>query len=573
MTNKWNYQPPTNEEILLRDKLAEELELSPVISLLLVRRGLTSAEAIRKYFKPNLEDLEDPFLMPDMDKAVQRLNHALGHKEKILIYGDYDVDGTTAVALVYKYLRPFTSNLDYYIPDRYDEGYGISRKGIDYAYERGVSLIISLDCGIKAIDKIEYAKQKGIDFIICDHHMPDEVLPDAVAVLDAKREDSAYPYEHLSGCGVGFKFMQAFALDNGFPFSDLEKLLELTAVSIASDIVPITGENRILAYYGLRQINNNPSFGIKGIIDICGLAGKEITISDIVFKIGPRLNASGRMMNGKEAVDLLLAKDSVTARKKSESINHYNEERRELDKKITDEANAVIEGFEKQEDKKAIIVYNPEWHKGVIGIVASRLTEKYYRPAVVLTKSSELITGSARSVTGFDIYKAVENCRDLLENFGGHTYAAGLSLKEENLEAFKERFQQIATEEIIPEQMVPQIDIDAFLDLKEISPKFMSDLKKMSPFGPENQKPIFCTRGVQDYGTSKLVGRDQEHIKLEIIDSKSASSPIHGIAFGMSQYNAHIKQMKPFDICYTIEENTYNGNTTLQLQIKDIRIE
>ena len=573
MTNKWNYQPPTNEEILLRDKLAEELELSPVISLLLVRRGLTSAEAIRKYFKPNLEDLEDPFLMPDMNKAVQRLNHALGHKEKILIYGDYDVDGTTAVALVYKYLRPFTSNLDYYIPDRYDEGYGISRKGIDYAYERGVSLIISLDCGIKAIDKIEYAKQKGIDFIICDHHMPDEVLPDAVAVLDAKREDSAYPYEHLSGCGVGFKFMQAFALDNGFPFSDLEKLLELTAVSIASDIVPITGENRILAYYGLRQINNNPSFGIKGIIDICGLAGKEITISDIVFKIGPRLNASGRMMNGKEAVDLLLAKDSVTARKKSESINHYNEERRELDKKITDEANAVIEGFEKQEDKKAIIVYNPEWHKGVIGIVASRLTEKYYRPAVVLTKSSELITGSARSVTGFDIYKAVENCRDLLENFGGHTYAAGLSLKEENLEAFKERFQQIAAEEIIPEQMVPQIDIDAFLDLKEISPKFMSDLKKMSPFGPENQKPIFCTRGVQDYGTSKLVGRDQEHIKLEIIDSKSASSPIHGIAFGMSQYNAHIKQMKPFDICYTIEENTYNGNTTLQLQIKDIRIE
>ena len=573
MTNKWNYQPPTNEEILLRDKLTEELELSPVISLLLVRRGLTSAEAIRKYFKPNLEDLEDPFLMPDMDKAVQRLNHALGHKEKILIYGDYDVDGTTAVALVYKYLRPFTSNLDYYIPDRYDEGYGISRKGIDYAYERGVSLIISLDCGIKAIDKIEYAKQKGIDFIICDHHMPDEVLPDAVAVLDAKREDSAYPYEHLSGCGVGFKFMQAFALDNGFPFSDLEKLLELTAVSIASDIVPITGENRILAYYGLRQINNNPSFGIKGIIDICGLAGKEITISDIVFKIGPRLNASGRMMNGKEAVDLLLAKDSVTARKKSESINHYNEERRELDKKITDEANAVIEGFEKQEDKKAIIVYNPEWHKGVIGIVASRLTEKYYRPAVVLTKSSELITGSARSVTGFDIYKAVENCRDLLENFGGHTYAAGLSLKEENLEAFKDRFQQIAAEEIIPEQMVPQIDIDAFLDLKEISPKFMSDLKKMSPFGPENQKPIFCTRGVQDYGTSKLVGRDQEHIKLEIIDSKSASSPIHGIAFGMSQYNAHIKQMKPFDICYTIEENTYNGNTTLQLQIKDIRIE
>ena len=490
-----------------------------------------------------------------------------------MIYGDYDVDGTTAVSLVYKYLRAYTSNLDYYIPDRYDEGYGISTKGIDYAAEQGVTLIISLDCGIKAIEKIEYAKGKGIDFIICDHHLADDVLPDAVAVLDAKREDSRYPYEHLSGCGVGFKFMQAFAADNGFPFSELEKLLELTAVSIASDIVPITGENRILAYYGLKQINSNPSLGLKGIIDVCGLSGKEITISDIVFKIGPRINASGRMMNGREAVELLLAKNSKVAKQKSENINQYNEERRELDKKITDEANAIISSIENNEDNKAIIVYNPAWHKGVIGIVASRLTEKYYRPAVVLTKSSELITGSARSVSNFDIYKVVESCRDLLENFGGHTYAAGLSLKEENLQRFKERFQQIAAQEIVPEQLVPQIDIDAVLDLKQINAKFMSDLKKMSPFGPENHKPVFCTHGVQDYGTSKLVGREQEHIKLEIIDSKSASSPIHGIAFGMSRFNAHIKQMKPFDICYTIEENTYNGNTTLQLMIKDIRTE
>lgn len=571
MTNKWNYQPPTQEEIRLRDRLVAELELNPVIGLLLVRRGLTSAEEVKKFFKPSLNDLEDPFLMPDMEKAVQRLNHALGHKEKILIYGDYDVDGTTAVALVYKYLRPFTSNLDYYIPDRYDEGYGISCKGIDYAYEQGVSLIISLDCGIKAVDKIEYAKQKGIDCIICDHHMPDAVLPDAVAVLDAKREDSVYPYAHLSGCGVGFKFMQAFAISNGFPFGELEKLLELVAVSIASDIVPITGENRILAYYGLKQINNNPSFGIKGIIDVCGLSNKEITIGDIVFKIGPRLNASGRMMNGKEAVELLLSRDASTARAKSESINHYNEERRELDKKITDEANEIIQGFDKQGEQNAIIVYNPEWHKGVIGIVASRLTEKYYRPAVVLTKASDLVTGSARSVMGFDIYKAVEGCRDLLENFGGHTYAAGLSLKEENLEAFKKRFQEIAAEEIIPEQMTPQLDIDAFLDLKEITPRFAADLKKMSPFGPENQKPVFCTRGVLDYGTSKLVGKELEHIKLEVIDSKSPSSPIHGIAFGMSSYCDAIKKMIPFDICYTIEENTYNGNTNLQLQVKDIR--
>ena len=573
MTNKWNYQPPTAEEKEQRDKLAAELELDPVISLLLVRRGLKTAAEVKKFFKPSLNDLEDPFLMPDMDKAVKRLNKALGEKEKILIYGDYDVDGTTAVSLVYKYLREYTSNLDYYIPDRYDEGYGISTKGIDYAAEQGVTLIISLDCGIKAIDKIEYAKGKGIDFIICDHHLADDVLPDAVAVLDAKREDSRYPYEHLSGCGVGFKFMQAFAADNGFPFSELEKLLELTAVSIASDIVPITGENRILAYYGLKQINSNPSLGLKGIIDVCGLSGKEITISDIVFKIGPRINASGRMMNGREAVELLLAKNSKVAKQKSENINQYNEERRELDKKITDEANAIISSIENNEDNKAIIVYNPAWHKGVIGIVASRLTEKYYRPAVVLTKSSELITGSARSVSNFDIYKVVESCRDLLENFGGHTYAAGLSLKEENLQRFKERFQQIAAQEIVPEQLVPQIDIDAVLDLKQINAKFMSDLKKMSPFGPENHKPVFCTHGVQDYGTSKLVGREQEHIKLEIIDSKSASSPIHGIAFGMSRFNAHIKQMKPFDICYTIEENTYNGNTTLQLMIKDIRTE
>lgn len=570
MINKWNFQTPTEEELHKRDLLVAELGLSPIICLLLVQRGIASAEEVKKFFKPNLNDLHDPFLMPDMDKAVKRLNKALGNKEKILVYGDYDVDGTTAVALVYKYLRPYSSTLDFYIPDRYDEGYGISYKGIDYAAANGVKLVISLDCGIKAIEKIEYAKKKGIDFIICDHHMPDATLPDAIAVLDAKRVDSTYPYEHLSGCGVGFKFMQAFAKSNNFPFSELEKLLELAAVSIASDIVPITGENRILAYYGLKQINSNPSLGLKGIIDICGLTGKEITISDIVFKIGPRINASGRMMNGKEAVDLLLAKDSESAREKSENINQYNEERRELDKKITDEANAIIDEFQNMEDRKAIIVYNPGWHKGVIGIVASRLTEKYYRPAIVLTKSSELITGSARSVAGFDIYKAIENCRDLLENFGGHTYAAGLSLKEENLDAFINRFLQLAADEIIPEQMIPQIDIDAVLDLKEISTRFMSELKKMNPFGPDNQKPIFSTLGVKDYGTSKLVGKDLEHIKLELIDSNS-NTPIHGIAFSMSQHNGHIKGMNPFNICYTIEENTYNGNTSLQLMIKDIK--
>lgn len=570
MINKWNFRTPTSEELRERDRLAADLGISPVISLLLVQRGITSADEAKRFFKPSLSDLHDPFLMPDMEKAVNRLNQALGDKEKILVYGDYDVDGTTAVSLVYKYLRPYTSTLDYYIPDRYDEGSGVSIKGIDYAAEQGVTLIISLDCGIKAIEKIEYAKEKGIDFIICDHHMPDDVLPNAVAVLDAKRSDSIYPYEHLSGCGVGFKLMQAFAMSNNFPTQELERLLEFCAVSIASDIVPITGENRILAYYGLKQINSDPSLGIKGIIDICGLTGKEITISDIVFKIGPRINASGRMMNGKEAVELLLAKDRDVAREKSESINQYNEERRELDKKITDEANAIINQVQDIDAKKAVVVYNPTWHKGVIGIVASRLTEKYYRPAVVLTKSSEFITGSARSVTGFDIYKAIENCRDLLENFGGHTYAAGFSLKEENLEAFTQRFLQLAAEEIYPEQMIPQIDIDTILDLKEITPKFVNDLKKMSPFGPDNQKPVFCSLNVKDYGTSKLVGRSLEHLKLELIGDNSPT-PIHAIAFGMKAYNAHIKQMKPFNICYTIEENTYNGNTYIQLLIKDIR--
>ena len=572
MTNRWNFQNPTDNELRKRDALAEKLGVSPVIASLLEKRGITEVEETKRFFHPSLNDLHDPFLMKDMDKAVDRLNRALGDKERILVYGDYDVDGTTAVALVYKFLRPYASTLDYYIPDRYDEGYGISTRGIDTAAANGVTLIISLDCGIKAIHKIEYAKTKGIDFIICDHHMPDDTLPDAVAVLDAKRLDCNYPYNHLSGCGVGFKLMQAFAISNGCNFRDLEKLLDLVAVSIASDIVPITGENRILAYYGLKRINSNPSLGLKGIIDICGLSGKEITLSDIVFKIGPRINASGRMMNGKEAVDLLLAKDSNEARIKSEAINQHNEDRRELDKKITDEANAIIDGYDDLADRKSIVVFDADWHKGVIGIVASRLTEKYYRPAVVLSKSNDLITGSARSVTGFDIYKAIESCRDLLENFGGHTFAAGLSLKEENLQAFINRFETLASVDMIPDQMIPQINIDAVLNFKTIDAKFIADLKQMSPFGPDNQKPIFCTQHVFDYGTSKLVGREMEHIKLEMIDSNS-HNPMHGIAFGMHKHMAKIKEMEQFSTCYTIEENTYNGNTSIQLMIKDIKFD
>jgi len=572
MLSKWNYQSPTKEQKLKKDELSKIFGLSPVVCLLMVQRGIVTEQDARQFLKPDLRDLHDPFLYPDMQKAIDRLNRALGNKERILIYGDYDVDGTTAVALVYKFLEQNTwsANLDYYIPDRYDEGYGISEKGIEYASETGVSLIISLDCGIKAIKKIAYAKSLGIDFIICDHHMPDEELPDAVAILNAKRTDSTYPYEHLSGCGVGYKFMHAFAVSNGIDLSNLKSLLDLVAVSIASDIVPITGENRIMAAYGLRQLNHNPGKGLKGIIDICGLSGREITIGDIVFKIGPRINASGRMMNGKEAVDLLLSKDFKSAKEKSENIDQYNDDRRELDKKITDEAYTAIDENPQMANHKIMVVFNREWHKGVIGIVASRLTEKYYKPVIVLTESAGYISGSARSVTGFDIYKAIESCRDILVNFGGHTFAAGVTLLEENLELFESRLETFADEYMKKEQMIQTLDIDAALKFSEIDNKLLSDLKRMNPFGPDNQKPVFCSFGVRDFGSSKLVGRELEHIKLDLVDD-STGNVISAIAFGMYQYNDYIKSGKPFDICYTVEENVYNGRTSIQLLIKDIR--
>lgn len=569
MIYKWNYHVLTPQQTEEKNKLAKEIGISPVLVQLLLRRGITTSEAARGFFYPSLQDLHDPFLLPDMDKAIKRIERALGQKERILIYGDYDVDGTTAVALVYKFLRKFTTNIDYYIPDRYDEGYGISDQGIDYASETGVKLIIALDCGIKSIDKVAYAKEKGIDFIIGDHHMPDEALPDAVAVIDAKRTDNKYPYEHLSGCGVGFKLVQALAQNNKIDFSELADLLDFVAVSIASDIVPITGENRILAHYGLKNLNSNPSLGLRGIIDICGLGGKKITISDIVFKIGPRINASGRMMNGKEAVALLLAGSVEEARKMSKNIDHYNDDRRELDKRITDEANLFIDEHVDILNKKSIVIYDESWHKGVIGIVASRLTEKYLRPAIVLTKSNGLITGSARSVAGFDVYKAIESCKDILENFGGHTYAAGLSLKEENLDEFRRRIEKISTRIIQPEMMQPQIDIDSELSFREINQKFAEDLAMFAPFGPENENPIFMTRKVLDYGTSKLVGKGNLHIKLEMIDP-STSLPVNGIAFRQSTIFNKINSGNPFDICYTLEENNHRGKKTMQLYVKDI---
>ena len=569
MNHKWNYQPPSQEQTEAAKALAKETGINPVLCKLLLERGITSAAEAKRFFRPQLSELHDAFLMKDMSIAVERLNQAMGKKERILVYGDYDVDGTTAVALVYKFLQQFYSNIDYYIPDRYNEGYGVSVKGVDYAYETGVKLIIVLDCGIKAVEEIAYAKEKGIDFIICDHHVPDDVLPPAVAILNAKRPDATYPYEHLSGCGVGFKFMQAFALNNGIEFNQLTPLLDLVAVSVASDIVPIMGENRVLTYHGLKQLNSNPSVGLKAIIDICGLSEKEITVGDIVFKIGPRINASGRIQNGKEAVELLIEKDFSSALEKANLINQYNETRKDLDKTMTEEANHIVDSLEGLADRRTIVIYNEAWHKGVIGIVASRLTEIYYRPAVVLTRTDNLATGSARSVSGFDVYKAIENCRDLLENFGGHTYAAGLSMKVENVEEFTHRFETYVSEHILPEQTSAVIDIDAEIDFRDITPKFHADLKKFNPFGPDNHKPVFCTHNVYDYGTSKVVGRDQEHIKLELVDNKS-NNVMNGIAFGQSSQARYIKTKRSFDICYTIEENTHKRGE-VQLQIEDIK--
>lgn len=569
MNYRWNYEPPTTENVACAEALAEEVRVNPAIAQMLVERGIRTAEQARKYFHPQLLELHDPYLMKDMDKAVERLNEAMGQRERIMIYGDYDVDGCTAVALVYRFITQFYSNVECYIPDRSEEGYGVSIQGVDYAESQGVKLVIVLDCGIKAIDEIQYAKDKGIDFIICDHHVPDEVLPPAVAILNAKRVDNTYPYLDLSGCGVGFKFMQAFSISNGIPFSRLIPLLDLCAISIASDIVPIMGENRIMAYHGLKQLNNNASVGVKAVVEVCGLTGKDLTMSDIIFKIGPRINASGRIQNGKESVDLLVERDYDKALKMAQTINHYNEERKELDKRMTEEASQIVASLPEMEDKSAIVIYNADWHKGVIGIVASRLTEEFFRPAVVLTLDGDIVTGSARSVSGFDVYRAIQSCEDLLDNFGGHTYAAGLSMKVEKVDEFRRRFEIYVHENIDPEQTRPNLDIHAIINFKDITPKFFNDLKRMRPYGPDNPKPVFCTKNVFDYGTSKVVGRQQEHIKLELVDSKS-NNVMNGIAFGQSSEARYIKTKQAFDIVYTVEENSRKRGE-VQLQIEDIR--
>ena len=566
---KWNYEPPTPEQKQAAAELGTKLGISPILAGILIRRNITTESAAKRFFRPQLNDLIKPFLMKAMDLAVDRLNDAMGRKERIMVYGDYDVDGCTAVALVYKFLQQFYSNIEYYIPNRYDEGYGVSIKGIDAAHERGVKLIIILDCGIKAVEEITYAKSLGIDFIICDHHEPDETVPPAAAILNPKRKDDTYPFKHLCGCGVGFKFMQAFAKNNGIPFSRLIPLLDFCAVSIAADLVPVVDENRILAYHGLKQLNQNPNIGLKAIIDICGLNGRTLSMSDIVFKIGPRINASGRMENGKESVDLLVEKDFSCALKEAKHINEYNEQRKDIDKQMTEEANIIVSRIESQKRHSCIVLYDENWKKGVVGIVASRLTEIYFRPTIVLTREDNFATGSARSVTGFDVYSAIKSCRDLLVNFGGHTYAAGLTLRWDDVPEFRRRFQQYVDEHLMPEQTEATLNVDAIIDFKDITRKLHSDVKRFGPFGPKNPKPVFSTMDVYDFGTSKVVGREQEHINLELVDSKS-NNVMNGIAFGQSGSARYIKSKRSFDIAYTIEDNIFKHNG-IQLQIEDIR--
>ena len=568
MDRCWNIKPSANPENVMI--LCNELKIDRVIAELLMQRGICTFDEAKAFFRPQLADLHDPFLMKDMDKAVDRLLSAIQNGEKIMIYGDYDVDGTTSVALVYSFLRKYYQNLEFYIPDRYKEGYGVSIKGIDEAANDGVSLIIALDCGIKSVEKIGRAKELGIDFIICDHHTPGEKLPETVACLDPKRADCQYPDKNLSGCGVGFKLMQAFCRKMNIDEENLYEHLDLVAVSIASDIVPIIGENRVLAYYGLKKLNSSPRVGLQSIIRVANMEDKEFLISDIVFKIGPRINAAGRIESGRDAVELLVSEDESAASEISANINACNETRKDLDRNITLEALDKIANSEESQNRKTTVLFDPEWHKGVIGIVASRLTETYYRPTIILTESKGFATGSARSVEGFDLYKAIDTCSDLLENFGGHIYAAGLTLKLENLPSFIKRFEEVVNETILPDQLIPKIDIDAEIELGDITPKLYRILKQFMPFGPGNMKPVFVTRNVIDYGTSKLVGKDKSHLKLEIIDEHS-SSIVQGIGFAMGEHIKRIKKGEPFDVCYTIEENDYNGKTTIQIMVRDIK--
>jgi single-stranded-DNA-specific exonuclease len=572
MKKRWVVKPKADEKIV--ERLVKELNIDKMLANLLGQRGIETFEDAKKFFRPSLDDLHDPFLMKDMDKAIARLELALQRNEKILVYGDYDVDGTTAVSLVYSFLSQLSltsaGQISYYIPDRYSEGYGISFQGIDYAAENNFSLIIALDCGIKSVDKVEYAAERNIDFIICDHHRPGDQLPAAAAILDPKRADCNYPFDELCGCGVGFKLVQAYAQKNGIPFSELHQYFDLTAISIASDLVPIVGENRVLCSFGLQEINKNPRKGIRAILDLAAIK-KEITINELVFTVGPRINAAGRLETGRNAVELLISDNVDDAKTNGLNINITNTERRTIDVTITQQALGMIESDTALLSKKTTVLFHPEWHKGVVGIVASRLTEKYYRPTIVLTESNGKATGSARSVKDFDVYDAIEACSDLLEQFGGHKYAAGLTLKLENLEAFQKRFEEVVCSSIQEHMLIPEIEIDEEILLSDITPKFYRILKQFAPFGPGNMSPVFLTRRITDRGGVRIVGAN--HLKLDLQNCEEPAECFSAIAFGQAQHFDAVLRRNPFSVCYTIEENEYNGNVALQLNIKDMVME
>ena len=583
LEKRWDVKSQGDAKVVA--ELSAALPISPVLANLLVQRGIDTVEKANRFFHPQLEELHDPFLMKDMDRAVERIERAVKNREKIMVYGDYDVDGTTAVALVYTFLRRLGhDNLRFYIPDRYNEGYGVSIKSIDYAASKGVSLVITLDCGIKASEKVAYAKEKGIDYIICDHHLPADHLPEAVAVLDPKRHDCEYPFKELSGCGVGFKLVQAYALRNNIPFSEVERLLDLVVVSIASDIVPLTGENRILAHYGLRRLNESPGKGLLSIIKICGLEKHTITIDDIVFKIGPRINAAGRMRvdeedehaapsGGHAAVNLLIERNEKVAENFGSMIDTFNQDRKSIDRSVTIEAHELIESNPELKNRKSTVIYNPKWMKGIVGIVASRLIETYYRPTVVMTMSNGFATGSARSVPGFDLYQAVESCADLLENFGGHMYAAGLTMKPENVEEFTRRFNAYVEEHIKPEMLIPQVEIDAELQFSEITPDFRRKLNEFQPFGPGNPSPVFITNGISG-NNARLVGAECEHLRMDLMQHSKHNNKLHSlqaIAFQQPTHFEWIRSGRSVDVCYTIVENHYRGTVSTQLRVKDIR--
>ncbi len=568
MDTIWKIRELSDEEQTLTKQLAQELNISELSARMLVVRGIRTAQEARAYIRPSLDEINDPFLMKDMDKAVARLEEALAKGERILVYGDYDVDGTTAVALMYTFIKSLTDNVDFYIPDRYTEGYGISFKGIDYASSTGCTLIVALDCGIKAVDKVEYATKQNIDFIICDHHTPGNELPQAIAVLNMKRADCPYPYKDLSGCGVGFKLVQAYSQTHHLPLR-WHELLPLVAMAIASDVVSVTEENRILAFFGLKEINNNPAPGISALIEVAGIDPKHVTITDLGFKLGPRINACGRLYSGRDAVELLITKDAEFAKQRAQDINSYNAERQSYDKKTAEDALEMLRQDPDNDKRHTTVVYSPDWHKGVVGIAASRLIETYYRPTIVLTAGDNgVISGSARSVAGFDIYSAIDSCRDLLTNFGGHQFAAGLSMLETSLPEFKRRFEEYVSTHITEEQQHPTIQVEAEINYAQITDQFFKVLRCLEPFGPGNPRPVFVTKNVINNRYTKRVGKTGEHLKLDVTDRTAA---ITGIAFGKGDWALYLQNGNAVNICYELDENTFNGVRSIQMIVEDIK--